>query len=115
MKTGYDDEERIIWLKDRDTLSRIGYVRERLVSSKIRTGPVRPPAGEDLIGYAVLKKTALAEPGGGFIRRIFTLKPSDRCCGPQGSHEGSVPGEAVDPMKVQAGVAGRQMSSREHE
>jgi len=93
----------------------MGYVRERLATSKIRTGPVRPPAGEELIGYAVLKKSAQAEPSGGFIRRIFTLKPSDRCYDPEVGHEGSLPEEAVDPMKVHAGVTGRGISSQEHE
>ena len=71
----YEDEDKIIWLKDRDALARMGYVRERWLLCPIRTGPVKASPGEMLIGYAVLKKTAAKSDEKGFCRRIFTLLP----------------------------------------
>jgi hypothetical protein len=99
----YEQEDRIIWLANRESLAKMGYVRERFQIATIRTGPVRPPRGEELVGYAVLKQTAAAEPGKGFKRRIFTLQPVDRYCDPKGVFKDSVPIEAIDPLKVQAG------------
>jgi hypothetical protein len=52
----YEQEDRIIWLANRESLAIMGYVRERFQFAAIRTGPVRPPRGEELIGYAVLKQ-----------------------------------------------------------
>jgi hypothetical protein len=98
----YEQEDKIIWLANRESLAKMGYVRERFQFDAIRTGPVRPPVGEELIGYAVLKQTAAAEPGKGFKRRIFTLRPVDRYYDPQGIFKDCVPPEAIDPMKVQA-------------
>jgi hypothetical protein len=98
----YEQEDRIIWLANRESLAKMGYVRERIQIAPIRTGPVRPPKGEELIGYAVLKQTAAAEHGKGFKRRIFTLKPVDRYYDPQGIFKDCVPPEAIDPLKVQA-------------
>jgi hypothetical protein len=98
----YEREDRIIWLANRESLAKMGYVRERFQIAPIRTGPVRPPKGEELIGYAVLKQTATAEPGKGFKRRIFTLLPVDRYYDPEGIFRECVPPEAIDPMKVQA-------------
>jgi hypothetical protein len=42
MTPKYEDEDRIIWLKDRDALANMGYVRERWRLSSIRTGPAKP-------------------------------------------------------------------------
>jgi hypothetical protein len=98
----YEQEDRIIWLANRESLAKMGYVRERFQIAAIRTGPVRPPVGEELIGYAVLKQTAAPDPGKGFRRRIFTLQPVDRYNDPQGIFKDCVPPEAIDPMKVQA-------------
>jgi hypothetical protein len=98
----YEQEDRIIWLANRESLAKMGYVRESFQFAAIRTGPVRPPRGEELVGYAVLKQTAAAEPGKGFKRRIFTLQPVDRYYDPQGIFKDSVPIEAIDPMKVVA-------------
>jgi hypothetical protein len=98
----YVQEDRIIWLANHESLAKMGYVRERFQFAAIRTGPIRPPLDEELIGYAVLKQTAAVEPGKGFKRRIFTLQPVDRYYDPQGIFKDSVPIEAIDPMKVQA-------------
>jgi hypothetical protein len=87
-------------------------VSERLVISKIRTGPVKPPAGEELVGYAILKKAAKAEPCGGFVRRIFTLKKPGEFRDPHVSRECPAPEDAVDPMYVRAGAPGRRVSSK---
>jgi hypothetical protein len=53
-------------------------VREGTLEASIRTGPLRPPAVEEPVGYAVPKKSARGVQEVGFIRRIFTLKPCDR-------------------------------------
>ena len=58
MDPSYDDEDKIVWLRDHETLARMAYVREKVQLCGIRTGPVKAPQGEVLIGYAVLKKTA---------------------------------------------------------
>jgi hypothetical protein len=99
----YEQEDRIIWLANRESLAKMGYVRERFQIASIRSGPVGPPSGEELVGYAVLKQTAAREPGKGFRRRIFTLQPVDRYYDPQGIFRDCVPPEAIDPLKVQAG------------
>ncbi len=78
MDPSYEDEEKIVWLKDHETLARMAYVREKVQLCSIRTCPVKAPQGEMLIGYAVLKKTAAKVGSEGFRRRIFTLLPEDR-------------------------------------
>ena len=103
MNPTYEDEEKIIWLKNRDALARTGYVRERWLFCPIRTGPVKAPPGEMPIGYAVLKKTAAKGDEKGFCRRIFTMRPEDRFWDPKGVFQVSVPQEAVDPLFVEAG------------
>ena len=103
MNPTYEDEDKIIWLKDRDALAMAGYVRERWLLCTIRTGPVKAPPGEMLIGYAVLKKTAAKGDEKGFCRRIFILYPEDRFCNPKGAFRDSAPPEAVDPLFVEAG------------
>ena len=84
MNPTYEDEDKIVWLRDRGALARMGYVRERWLFGPIRTGPVRALPGEMLIGYAVLKKSAAKADEKGFCRRIFTLLPEDRFCDPMG-------------------------------
>ena len=102
MTPKYEDEDRIIWLKDRDALASMGYVRERWMLCTIRTGPVKAPPGELLIGYAVLKKTAEKSGEKGFCRRIFTLRPEDRFYDPTGIFRDCMPPDAVDPLKAEA-------------
>jgi hypothetical protein len=113
VRPSYEEEDRIIWLKDRESLAKMGYVRERCQVSDIRTGPVKAPEGEALIGYSVLKKSAVKDPEKGFCRRIFTLQPGDRCYDPKGDFRDSVPPGAVDPLQVQAGRPGRSLSREE--
>jgi hypothetical protein len=95
-----EDEDKIVWLKDRDALAKMGYVQEKWLLCPIRTGPVRAPAGEALIGYAVLKKTAAKEEEGGFYRRIFTRSQEER-------QKGEMQPTAVDPLTVEVGKPGR--------
>jgi hypothetical protein len=102
MDPSFEDEDKIVWLKNHEALASMGYVREIIQLCKIRTGPVKPPEGEILIGYAVLKKTTENTDGKGFHRRIFTLQPIDRYYQPDGAFQKSVPLEAVDPLSVQA-------------
>ncbi len=108
MNPTYEDEDKIIWLKDRDALARMGYVRESWLLCPIRTGPVRALPGEMLIGYVVLKKTAAKCDERGYCRRIFTLRSEDRFCDPRGIFRDSMPSEAVDPLLVEAGRPGRR-------
>jgi len=113
MDPTYEDEDKIVWLKDHKTLARMAYVREKVQLCNIRTCPVKAPQGEMLIGYAVLKKTVAKVGSEGFRRRIFTLLPEDldpdRDFEPDGTFQETVPGpvplpqEAVDPLSVQAG------------
>jgi len=122
----FDDEEKIVWLRDWDFLERIGYVLESWQISAIRTGPVRAPAGEVLIGYAVLKKTSPKRGDGGFSRRIFTRKAEtmqkDRAvlveegfldphseCKAESLLLDAVLSNAVDPLKVAAGKPSRRI------
>jgi hypothetical protein len=110
MIPAYEDEDKIVWLKDRDALAGMDYVRERWQLSPLRTGPVKAPPGEMLIGYAVLKKTTAKADGKGFCRRVFTLQPEDRFCDPKGDFRDSMPPEAVDPLFVEAGKPSRRMT-----
>lgn len=113
MNPTYEDEDKIIWLKDHEALARMGYVRERWLLCPIRTGPVKAPQGEMLIGYAVLKKTAAKAEEEGFCRRIFTLRPEDRFCDAKGAFRDFAPPEAVDPFFVQAGKPSRGINGAE--
>jgi len=84
------------------------YVRERWLLCPLRTGPVKAPQGEMLIGYAVLKKTAIrAEEG--FSRRIFILHPDELFCDPKGVLRDGLPLDAVDPLLVKAGKPSRRL------
>jgi hypothetical protein len=111
MDPSYDDEEKIVWLRDHETLARMSYVREKVQLCGIRTCPVKAPQGEMLIGYAVLKKTAAKADPLGFRRRIFTLRPEDRDFAPDRALQKPVPvpPEAVDPLSVQAGKPSRKL------
>lgn len=115
MGTYFDNEERIVWLKDQEALSRMGYVRERFLLAGIRTGPVKPPEGEVLIGYAVLKRSAAGKFTLGFKRRIFTLQPGDRYFDPEGAFQNFVPPEAVDPCSVRVGKSGVRLAGSKEE
>ena len=112
MNPSYDDEERIVWLRDRESLARLRYVREELQLCSIRTGPVRASPGEVLIGYAVLKKSAAKNSEGGFYRRIFTLHPSELADNSESFKE-SIPLEAVEPLSVRAGKPAKRLSKEE--
>ncbi len=103
MNPTYEDEARIIWLKDHDALARMIYVRERWLLCSLRTGPVKAPPDEILIGYAVLKKTAIRAEDAGFYRRIFILHAEEGVCDPKGVCRDSLPPDAVDPLLVEAG------------
>jgi hypothetical protein len=112
MDPSYDDEDKIVWLRDHETLARMHYVREKVHLCSIRTGPVKAVQGEALIGYAVLKKTAAKADPLGFRRRIFTLHPDDRdFASDRGALQEPVPvpPEAVDPLSVQAGKPSRKL------
>ena len=112
MFPSYNDEEKIIWLRDREFLNRLKYVREELLLCSIRTGPVRAPPGEVLIGYAVLKKSVEKNSEGGFCRRIFTLHRSELDERAENLNK-SIPLEAVDPLSVRPGKPGRRLSKEE--
>ena len=105
----YEDEKRIVWLKDRESLAKLGYVRERQQTTQIRSGPVQPSDGEILIGYAVLKNSTAKTSQEGFRRRIFILKPADRYFDPEGVFKDSMPRGAVDPLQVQAGKPSQRL------
>lgn len=116
MMAAYEDEDKIVWLKDRDALARMGYVRERWILTSIRTGPVKVPNGEVLIGYAVLKKSAAKGEKDGFCRRVFTLLPEElrleienRFGNASGALQYSAIQEAVDPLLVEAGKPSRRI------
>ncbi|MDD1762369.1 MAG: MBL fold metallo-hydrolase [Methanothrix sp.] len=102
----FEGEEKIVWLKDRDFLAKMGYVLENWQIFPIRTGPVRAPAGEVLIGYAVLKKTVAKAKEGGFYRRIFTRKAETL---QKNVFSHGLPTEAVDPLQVVAGRPSRRI------
>ena len=102
----FEGEEKIVWLKDRDFLAKMGYVLEKWKLFPIRTGPVRAPVGEILIGYAVLKKTVAKAEEGGFYRRIFTRKAETM---QKDVLSDGLPAEAVDPQQVMAGRPGRRI------
>ncbi|MDD4651790.1 MAG: DUF6009 family protein [Methanothrix sp.] len=107
MHPSYNDEEKIVWLRDHDALAAMDFVREGWLFCHIRTGPVRAPPGETLIGYSVLKKTAAKTDERGFCRRIFTLLPEDRLrANERGGLQNELPPDAVDPILTEAGKPG---------
>ena len=105
--SAYDDEEKIVWLRDHAAMADMDFVREGWLFCSIRTGPVRARPGETLIGYAVLKKTAARTDEMGFCRRIFTLRPGDRFRADiEGGLQNELPPDAVDPLLTEAGNPG---------
>lgn len=115
MDPSYDDEDKIVWLRDHTTLAGMNYVREKVQLCAIRTGPVKAPQGEVLIGYAVLKKTAAKVDPLGFRRRIFTLPEGRDFEQDRGAFQESLPlpPEAVDPLSVQARKPSRRLRQGE--
>lgn len=111
MHSEYDDEEKMVWLRDHDSLAAMDFVREGWLICPIRTGPVRARPGETLIGYAVLKKSAAKTNEKGFCRRIFTLRPEDRFRAHGGGGlQNELPTDAVDPLLIEAGKPGPRPS-----
>jgi hypothetical protein len=118
IEPNYESEERIIWLKDRETLAGMGWANEKIIVCSIRTGPIRPPKGEILVGYAVLKRDATKDSGEGFSRRIFT-RPNednalcsellDRCSKNSFISCDSFQEKAVDLQSVQPGKPSRNL------
>lgn len=118
VEPNYESEEKIVWLKDRETLVRMGWANENIVVCAIRTGPIRPPKGEILVGYAVLKKDATKDSSEGFLRRIFT-RPNednefcselpDRCRNISLISCVCFPEKAVDLLSVQPGKSSRNL------
>lgn len=107
MHSEYDNEEKIVWLRDHDALAAMDFVREGWLICPIRTGPVRAPPGKRLIGYVILKKTAAKTDELGFCRRIFTLLPEDRSRADRGGGIlNELPTDAVDPLLTEAGKPG---------
>lgn len=122
VEPNYESEEKIVWLKDRETLIRMGWANENIVVCAIRTGPIRPPDGETLVGYAVLKKDATKDSSEGFRRRIFTRPNEDNAlCSELPDLNGgnalktcnSAPEKAVDLLSVQPGKPGRNLFNPE--
>ena len=121
IEPSYESEEKIVWLKDRETLVRMGWANENIVVCSIRTGPIRPPDGETLVGYAVLKKDATKDGGEGFRRRTFTRPNEDgAACSELFDRQGgnalkncdSVPEKAVDLLSVRTGKPSRNLFNR---
>lgn len=109
MNYPYAGEDKIVWMKDRESLAKMKFVRQRFLFCGIRTGPMKPPEGEMLIGYATLKKSVPGIDERGFCRRIFTLKPDDWCDSSGSAAKQPLPEEAVDPLSVQAGKPGQMI------
>jgi hypothetical protein len=115
----YENEEKIIWLKDKEALRKVGWVNEKILICGIRTGPVSPPKGDVLIGYAVLKKDTVKDDERGFSRRIFTRPlqdcPSPNIGGENYSRDGvdapcdSVPERTIDPLSAKPGKPSKML------
>lgn len=112
LRAKYKDEERIIWLWDRERLADVAYVREKWQFTAIRTGPAKAPLEETLIGYTALKKTAEKSGEEGYFRRIFTLRPDDRPEVPCDFGSG-LPPEAVNPLEAVAGRPARRLGNHQ--
>lgn len=122
VEPNYECEEKIVWLKDRETLVRMGWANENIVVCSIRTGPIRPPKGEILVGYAVLKRNATKDSSEGFRRRIFTRPNEDNALCSQllgRCRKNSLiscdffPEKAVDLLSVQPGKPSRNLFNPE--
>jgi len=114
MDPTYENEDKIIWLKDREALGKIAWVKETVSVCSIRTGPVKPPRGEKLIGYTVLKRDSARDDERGFRRRIFTMPVQeepflDHVISAADARQNSMPAGAVDPLSVQPGKPSRRL------
>ena len=113
-------EDAIVWVRD---VSSLPFVRERFERCVTKVGHPFPESGdvgrdrlmrqtEEVIGYADLKPSAMANGRGFFLRRVFSLKPYDKG-GQAYDHPifrrmklGRTPKRGVDPATVSVGVAG---------
>lgn len=97
------DEKYIEWEEDP---TEFDYVRVSARRAGTRQRGVEPPAGKR-IGYAVLHPDVdnFGRPGV-FYRRVFWVKPHDRCNEPDGCYQNHCPAEAIDPLTVEAGQRG---------
>ena len=91
-------EARIVWLRPVETLPR--YVREIVHQIPRRVGISRR-RHPGIVGYSELRPEAPADFPGVFSRRVFWLADHDPYEG------GGAPCEAVDPLTVAPGVAGK--------
>ena len=121
------DEEEIVWLEDPAALP---YVREDLLRTHTRRRPIRHPYGKNrggkpgepgkarTVGYSTLKPGASRSGRSrwyGFERRVFWLKEFDRAnqafrqedARPTNIYTTTCPSEAVDPLTIAPGLAGR--------
>lgn len=113
-------ESKIVWLED---IAKIDYVRERQTDCPTRRAgqPFRKGHYPNLllVGYSELLPDKKKNPGAaGFTRRVFTLRPHDRCYG-QGAKEliykTGAPVAGVDPRTVKPNVAGIKTDRSEGE
>jgi hypothetical protein len=93
-------EARVVWLIDPGEMS---YVRSTVVAHRRRRGPIAF-RGFTVVGYTELRPDARScRDIGGFLRRVFWLKPYDRYFEPRGTYACDEPAEAVDPKRVAPG------------
>jgi len=116
----YENEEKIVWLKDKETLAKMGWANEKIIVCSIRTGPVRSPKGEILVGYSVLRKDTAKDDCGGFRRRIFTRPiENNALCSELSDRLGDnalrtcniIPERAVDLLSVQPAKPSKILSN----
>ncbi|MFE3629432.1 DUF6009 family protein [Streptomyces goshikiensis] len=101
-------EATIVWLEDIETLP---YVRQAVHTTPYRVG--KPPFDGlgRLVGYAELSSVVQRDPETSlFHRRVFYLVPHDRDTQPGGDYQTGSPGEAVDPLTVEARRTGEKTS-----
>ena len=94
------NEARVVWLRDPGTMD---YARQTVVAHGHRKGRM---AFRDfaVVGYSELRPDApRCSDAGGFLRRVFWLKPYDRYFEPHGTYAHYEPAEAVDPKRVAPG------------
>ncbi|MFC7220981.1 DUF6009 family protein [Streptomyces polyrhachis] len=85
------------------------YVRQALDKTPRRGNRPRYERDGRMVGYAILGKGAEADPDSGlYRRRVFFVLPIDRSDDPEGIYRQGAPGEAIDPLTVEATVAGRK-------
>lgn len=100
----HPDEAAIVWLEDPTTLP---YVRSAVMMCPFREKrPSRRYHFGRLVGYATLKPH-VRWCNGFFRRRLFWVQPHDRCNQPDGTYRVGAPAEAVDPLTVAVGIAGK--------